>query len=48
MPSGGGGTSARGTVVGVVVSVAGGSVPPAVLQFEKSIKFHYRKKRNRI
>lgn len=39
MPSGGGGAFIRGTVVGVVASVPGGIVPPAVLQFEESNKF---------
>lgn len=47
VPSGGGGALIRGTVVGVVASVPGGSVPPAVLQFEESNNFSYRK-RDRI
>lgn len=29
-------------MVGVVASVPGGSIPPAVLQFEESNKFNYR------
>lgn len=44
VPSGGGGTFIIGVVVGVVVPVPGGSVPPAVLKFAASKELNSRKR----